>query len=76
MEKKRKGTWYFILMIILSSLRITIFSISEISETDLNSTLVEFKGGQWTVNDAMYRVEQLSKTQHKQLILYQISKML
>ena len=43
------------------------FSISEISETDLNSTLVEFKGGQWTVNDAMYRVEQLSKTQHKQI---------
>ena len=35
------------------------FSIAEISETDLNSTLVEFKGGQWTVNDAMYRVEQL-----------------
>ena len=43
------------------------FSIAEISETDLNSTLVEFKGGQWTVNDAMYRVEQLSKTQHKQI---------
>ncbi len=43
------------------------FSISEISETDLNSTLVEFKGGQWTVNDAMYRVEQLSKTQHEQI---------
>ena len=43
------------------------FSISEISEADLNSILVEFKGGQWTVNDAMYRVEQLSKTQHKEI---------
>ncbi len=43
------------------------FSISKISEADLNSILVEFKGGQWTVNEVMYRVKQLSETQYKQI---------